>query len=608
MEKNHYKDAAPEETVKYLKKIIEALGYPLQEKWSEENTAGTFSLRLSMEVPGMDIGSNGKGSTPEYARASAYGELCERLQNQLFSLCREYATEEEKHYIDECYMDLDNVLEMDNAFLTILKGALGITELPVSAQKTILSNLFGTEKVLMRPFYSWKNGEIEWIPWSMAEKFYGSNGMSAGNTLDEAIVQGLSEIAERCAQRQILQRPTVLPDIPASVCEKYQEEMQMRRRLEEKGYHVLQKDCSLGGIYPVAGLIIFREGDEHFGLKLGSHPDLEIAIERTFTEAFQGLSEEQFSIIGSLDMKNFQVDHFLNIYNTFKTPYGRYPWQILAEDADLPFQWWKGAGKEKNNKTMLLDMVHIFLDQGCDVLIRDVSFLGFPSCQILVPGMSELLPVNDKVIRAGNTMRRAGELLKRPEELTEDDKKIINYNARFWKHSVMENSMSVQYNLPLSMTLPGNKYGNGMLYLEMVSDYSLGKFQDAADVMNRWLKKESYSGDVPVFQKAAFHYIQARACGCCMDDVQNALTVIFGRDTIEQVADVFAEPEEIFKKLYPRFNCPDCEKCLYGEYCGRMEYRKILEKLWDMQKKNGVDQKHIRTYLNTLREQSHKVK
>lgn len=79
--KNHYKDSVPEITVERIKTAIESLGYSLKEEWSKENAAGTYSLRLSIDLPGIEIGSNGKGSTVEYARASAYGELCERLEN-----------------------------------------------------------------------------------------------------------------------------------------------------------------------------------------------------------------------------------------------------------------------------------------------------------------------------------------------------------------------------------------------------------------------------------------------------------------------------------------------------------------------------------------------
>lgn len=603
--KNHYKDSVPEITVERIKTAIESLGYSLKEEWSKENAAGTYSLRLSIDLPGIEIGSNGKGSTVEYARASAYGELCERLENQLFSKIKEFATEEKKYYIDERYMDLDDLLESDSSYMTFLKKALEIENLPVVLQKKILLDLYGADKMLMRPFYSWKKGDIEWVPWTLAERFYGSNGMSAGNTIEEAAVQSLSEICERCVQRHLLQHPAALPDIPLSVCGKYEEEWKMYQRLCDKGYKVLLKDCSLGGKYPVAGLVVFKPGKDCFGLKLGSHPDLEIAIERTFTEAFQGMDEEAFSSVNRVDFSNFQVDHMINIYNTFKTIYGKYPWQVLIEDPQMPFEGWNGSSGRKDNKSMFIDMVNIFIKEGYDVLIRQVSFLGIPACQILVPGLSEMLPVSSKVIRACNTRKYVGKILKRPDTLTENEKRIINRNARFWKYSVLENKMEVQYNLIGNLEFPGDKNGNGLLYLEMASYYSLGNFQAAADSLKSWMEKEERMGEIDAFHKAAFHYINIKASGCDTDAGENALTQIYGEEVMKQVSQIFGDPEKIIEKLYPKFDCPDCEHCNnYSDLCKQAEYREIIKKLWRRQESFGLDQRKFAAYLNQLREEN----
>lgn len=605
--KDHYKDDEPVTTVERIKNKISVLGYSLTETWSEENAAGTYSLRLKLEVPGMDIGSNGKGSTREYARASAYGELCERLQNQLVSLCRAYATEENKCFIDESYMSLDEVLSMESCFMDVFREKLGLNIFPLEIQKTIVENLYRTNRILMRPFYSWKKQRIELVPWTLASIFYGSNGMSAGNTLEEAIVQGLSEIAERCVQREILQHPHALPNIPGEWYRDYLEEVKMKESLENYGYRVLLKDCSLGGKYPVAGLIVFREGDDHFGLKLGSHPDLEIAIERTFTEAFQGLSEEQFVDIGQLDMCNSQVGHYLNIYNTFKTPFGYYPWEIVGSDKAAAFQWISSCKTEKNNVSMMGEILHVFTEQGYDVLIREVSFLGFPSCQILVPGISELLPIDEKNIRAINTLKRSGELIKKPDELTQEEIQIINFNARYWKYSILENRMSVQYNLPNVPILPGNCHENGLLYLEMVTNFCLGKYQEAADSLEQWLKKEDrYEEDV-TFEKVAYHYLRAKEFGREESLVKDVLSEMFDQVIVDKVFDIFSVPEKTMEKLYPRLDCPECGTCVYSGNCGMAEYRKLIEKLWEEQKKKRLDQNHITEYLNALRKRNHGI-
>ena len=74
------KDSVPTETIKRIRdclvkigikvKIVECISY--KDKW--------YSTRLEIDgIPG--VGVNGKGITEEYALASAYGELMERLQS-----------------------------------------------------------------------------------------------------------------------------------------------------------------------------------------------------------------------------------------------------------------------------------------------------------------------------------------------------------------------------------------------------------------------------------------------------------------------------------------------------------------------------------------------
>jgi|GEM_PF-2613639 len=74
-----YRECSPRETVERVRGILSGLRLlPVESEWRRSGEV-FFSLRLSL--PGTSVGVNGKGVTPEYALASAYGELMERLQN-----------------------------------------------------------------------------------------------------------------------------------------------------------------------------------------------------------------------------------------------------------------------------------------------------------------------------------------------------------------------------------------------------------------------------------------------------------------------------------------------------------------------------------------------
>lgn len=58
-----------------------------------------------------------------------------------------------------------------------------------------------------------------YFPSNLIENLFLSNGMSAGNTLNEAQVQCLSEIFERAVKKQIIEEEIALPDVPREVLE-----------------------------------------------------------------------------------------------------------------------------------------------------------------------------------------------------------------------------------------------------------------------------------------------------------------------------------------------------------------------------------------------------
>ena len=73
-----FKDEKPVATVCRIKQILQALGIETREQWFDSSVPYCYSLRVS--VVGTTFGVNGKGLTREFALASGYGELMERLQ------------------------------------------------------------------------------------------------------------------------------------------------------------------------------------------------------------------------------------------------------------------------------------------------------------------------------------------------------------------------------------------------------------------------------------------------------------------------------------------------------------------------------------------------
>lgn len=115
----------------------------------------------------------------------------------------------------------------------------------------------------------------------------GSNGLSAGNSLEEALVQGCCELYERefitdfCYNKitNFYQLNINNLDI------QYQQYVQ---QLQNKNIEVTIYDCSYYMNTPVIMIILFDKNNHTFSYDFGSHPIFNIALERCFTEVFQG--------------------------------------------------------------------------------------------------------------------------------------------------------------------------------------------------------------------------------------------------------------------------------------------------------------------------------
>ena len=73
-----YKDSAPLDTVRRIKQILRDNGLSATEVWQEDVIPNCHAM--SVQLNGLTLKANGKGLTREFAMASGYGELMERLQ------------------------------------------------------------------------------------------------------------------------------------------------------------------------------------------------------------------------------------------------------------------------------------------------------------------------------------------------------------------------------------------------------------------------------------------------------------------------------------------------------------------------------------------------
>ncbi len=396
LQERRYKEVSPMQTVERLKYLLNKLGIEVEEVWSNESSVGTYSLRV--RVKGTDIGQNGKGMTKEFAMASSYAEFFERFQNGMFRFRVEKPTKKLpfSNSPDEKHLSVEELIAGNNSFFEYILEQNQKKNLSKQEQieyiKEVLnekSELVPKEEYNYLPYYSVKNKDIEYIPDRLFSYLYDTNGMCAGNSKEEALIEGLSEILERYAGTKMVKEKITLPEIPMSYIEKFPKVKKMVDKLKENTeYYFRLVDCSFGGKYPVAGLYILEKNTGKFGFKLGAHPDYGIAMERCFTEAAQGKDIYEYAENCIFDFYDGEGTEDRNIAEYIFTHFTAAPYQVIGNKPDYEFTEMPEVS-DLDNKTILKNMVNAILKEGKDILIRDVSVLGFPSFSIAVPGMSE---------------------------------------------------------------------------------------------------------------------------------------------------------------------------------------------------------------------------
>ena len=396
------KDLPLEQTIANMSGVLAGLGMKIEIASWRNLVPNVWSLHIRDAHSPMCF-TNGKGSTKESALASALGEFIERLNcNHFYAGTfwgEELANAAFVHYPNERWFQAgpDDALPaeiLDEYCLQIfdpdgeLRGSHLIDTNSGNVQRGICS----------LPYVRHSDGEVVYFPSNLIENLYVSNGMSAGNTLAEAQVQCLSEIFERAVKREILEGEFALPDVPQEVLAKYPGILAGIKGLEEQGFPVLVKDASLGGVYPVMCVTLMNPKTGGVFASFGAHPSLEVALERSLTELLQGRSFEGLNDLPQPTFASNAVTEPNNFVEHFIDSSGVVSWRFFSAKADFDSVEWDFSGQGDNsNAEEAATLFGILEDMGKVAYVAVYDRLGATACRILVPGYSEVYPVEDLI-------------------------------------------------------------------------------------------------------------------------------------------------------------------------------------------------------------------
>ena len=389
------KDASLESSIATLQEKLLALNiHVIEQSWLNE-IEGIWSVHV-IDRDCTRLFTNGKGASQLAARASALGEYFERLSTNYFwthfYLGETIANKSFVHYPNEQWFPLKSK-KWPKELLTPELQSFYNPEGTVLASQLIDLNSGNAERgICAIPYTRLRDEKVVYFPVNLIGNLYVSNGMSAGNTMMEARTQALAEIFERDIKYKIIREGICLPDVPEAVLNRFPKIAAGIAGLRAAGYGILVKDASLGGKFPVMCVTLLHPQDQGCFASFGAHPRFEVALERALTELLQGRAIDNLKGFAPPGFDMDEITDSQNLEIHFVDSSGVVSWDFCRNTPDYDFVDWNFGTTTHEDYDWCVNTIHAL---GKDMYIADFTHLGVYACRILVPGMSEIYPVEE---------------------------------------------------------------------------------------------------------------------------------------------------------------------------------------------------------------------
>ncbi|MBQ2815337.1 MAG: YcaO-like family protein [Clostridia bacterium] len=477
-----FKDENPIRTVENIKNILGKYGIETDVEWAESSVPYCYSLRVT--VVGTTFGTNGKGVTKEFALASAYGELMERLQLGYIGVGG--LQKDGNFSINDSQNETVSVKDLlsknEKWYNAFSDGLFMFTGERCSSENIIKQYADENGNIVVTPYYCLNTQTKEYLPTVMRKSMYTANGCAAGNTPEEAIVQALSEIAERHCLIRMINEDVTPPDIPEQVLKQFQISYDIISYLRNNGFRVVVKDCSFGEKFPVVSVCIIDKKTGRYHTHFGAYPVFEIALQRSLTESFQGRNIESIAEHEDFQFKKESGFDISNLRNELIFGVSKKSAFFFEGNPKYPYNNDVGFCGE-NNKQLFRQCIEYFKSMGLDILVRDCSCLGFPTYQVIIPGYSEvfyqrLSPKHDE----NRFMKCAMRAMRNPSSASVED--LLGFLIDSLKSS---KNISTIASLPLKLT--ANETSFILNATLAFANYTLSRYNDVLKYLDVMIKK-----------------------------------------------------------------------------------------------------------------------
>lgn len=526
------KDRSVEDTIRIVKKILLDGGFDLEEKELLNPVHGIWSVNL--QDKDSQFYTNGKGSTKENAIASAYCEFLERLGSGFFFY--DYAYDGLYNENSWVYAPDEVLIVNKNKYKEeLLNDDLWNfydSENDLNFNTFTDSGRCNPESIIALPFQSGSNNSKINIPVELLKSLYASNGLSAGNTEKEAIVQGLSESIERGVKNYIISESLSLPNISEEYL-KSNNFLPIIKEIESYGYPVVVKDASLGGRFPVICALLIENNTGKVLSSFGAHPNPQIAIERTLTELLQGRKIASLDGFSSLTYNYDQVADESNLESHFINSSGVLHINIVKEIDDKMVLWNFDGNRDKE----LLFLNELLEKEEYEYFYRAYKIGEMWVAQSIIPKLSEIYPVEDLIEEHRNTTSSIRELFK----IESWSNKLIKNSLNWFEECYIPGSRNILEYLGISISEDDPLYDINADEIELLLLISKKLIKKVHGVLQHQVVFESINKKRVGFWSCLLSKLEG------IDN--KTLNILFSKSTFEMVES--AINGEIPRELYP---------------------------------------------------------
>lgn len=583
-----FKDDTPVNTVQRIKGILASYGIETAEEWFESGVPYCYSVRVS--VFGTEFGTNGKGVTKEFALASGYGELMERLQiGNILKFGQQKDGTASAQSSSDTVLPAKELLERNKKwYCAYAKNLETMTGVKLTEEEILAPYIDENGNVPVTAFYCVSTQTEEYLPTQLLRTVYTTNGCAAGNTMEEALVQAISEIQERHISSKIVAGRMEVPDVPEEVLRSCTTAYEIISYLRANHFRVVVKDCSMGTGFPVVCVLLIDEKTGRYHTHFGAYPHFEIALQRTLTETFQGRNIQHIaSFDGFVGPGNgtFDLGNMMN--QLVKGTAEKHPELFLpSEQARYTPSGFAG----KNNRALLDACVKLFDEQGYDILVRDHSCLGFPTCQVVIPGYSEIF--THRLAPKLNDIRYqsvAQAVMRNPAAATFED--IMGYMmnmANIQKRKITRSAFSMQANLPVRLDATQERYL--MNATQGYINYAMNRKGDVIKNIDKMLPDcPEQDAQLLICIK---RYLSLSADGYSQEKIRRVLEYFHRPETVAYVYDTMSQSRNPMERFVLHCDMKCADTCPLRPVCRKGATEPLVELIRTKQRE--LDQRRLR--------------